>query len=334
MIADDLDRDARNNAESGISSSQTAILVFVPLFLLIGLSTLLYISSSVVRRLKTLTTSVEQIGEHFVPSEEVMRESGGHMDEVDVLVEKTRIVNNKLNDWEQELHEKNEELIRSKKLAAIGTLASGVAHELNNPINNITISAQVLQRKIAGDAPPEVTQIVDEIIGQTLRVKGIVSNLLEFAREREPQLSTVQLPEVVRNAYEQVIRSTDTMDVEFTLDTRDEISIRADAGQLERVFINLFSNAVAVMEGKGRLTVKMEEEDGSVVIWVSDTGKGLSREDQEKIFDPFFTRREKGTGLGLAIVMNIIRQHGGGITVVSEKGMGTVFEIHLPKGAD
>lgn len=334
LIADDLNKDARANAESGINASQTVILVFVPLFLVIGLSLLLVISTSVVRRLKTLTSSVEQIGERFVPGTEVVREKGGRMDEVDILVEKTRRVNSQLMDWERELDDKNEQLIRSKKLAAIGTMASGVAHELNNPINNITISAQVLQKKIPADAPPEVREIVADIIGQTLRVKGIVSNLLEFAREREPRMSKVKLVELVGNAYSRVSRTMDTDGVDFSIDSEAEISIRADNDQLERVFINLFSNAVAVMEGNGKLTVKMEEEDGWAIIWVADNGGGLPQEDLEKIFDPFFTKKENGTGLGLAIVMNIISQHGGDISAVSEEDMGTVFEIRLPERID
>ncbi|GBE58256.1 sensor protein ZraS [bacterium BMS3Abin01] len=330
VISNEFDRDARSNAENGIRQSQVAILVFVPLFLAIGLGTLLFISTGVVRRLKMLTASVEEIGEHFVHGAAPVRGAGGHMDEVDILVEKTRIMNDQLIDWEQELEDKNLELIRSQKLAAIGTLASGVAHELNNPLNNINISAQVLKKQMSATASRKEMETLDDIIGQTLRVRGIVGDLLEFAREREPQLRETDLVSLVGSAYDQASRTMDTDGIDFAVDCEGEVRLSADPNQLERVFINLFANAIVAMKGKGALVVKIEHNSGMVNIWVSDKGKGMSPEDQEKIFDPFFTNREKGTGLGLAIVMNIIRQHGGDISVVSEEGMGTVFEIHLP----
>ena len=136
----DLDSEARDNAEGGISRSQTAILIFFPLFLLFGLGALLYISTGTVKRLKTLTGEIDRIGRRYAHGAPRPSEKPGHNDEVDVLVHKFNNMNEQLIDWEQELDEKNRELLQSKKLAAIGTLAAGVAHELNNPLNNINIS--------------------------------------------------------------------------------------------------------------------------------------------------------------------------------------------------
>ncbi|HDZ59198.1 MAG TPA: HAMP domain-containing histidine kinase, partial [Actinobacteria bacterium] len=194
----------------------------------------------------------------------------------------------------------------------------------------INISAQVLKKQMSATASRKEMETLDDIIGQTLRVRGIVGDLLEFAREREPQLRETDLVSLVGSAYDQASRTMDTDGIDFAVDCEGEVRLSADPNQLERVFINLFANAIVAMKGKGALVVKIEHNSGMVNIWVSDKGKGMSPEDQEKIFDPFFTNREKGTGLGLAIVMNIIRQHGGDISVVSEEGMGTVFEIHLP----
>jgi signal transduction histidine kinase len=234
--------------------------------------------------------------------------------------------------WEEELAHKNSELLQSKKLAAIGTLASGVAHELNNPLNNIYLSAQVLKRRTATDSPPEVVQTVDDILGQTVRVKGIVSDLLEFARERPPHLREVNLAALVRSAYDLLRRTVHVAHVRFTVEAAgDGPVVMADPDQLERVFINLFSNAVAAMPMGGSLTVSMEPRYGVAVVRVADTGQGLSPEDREKIFDPFFTKKASGTGLGLAIVLNIVRKHGGTINVASHEGAGTVFEITLPE---
>ncbi|MHB8159079.1 MAG: sensor histidine kinase [Thermoleophilia bacterium] len=328
----DLDTDARDGAERGIRLSQIAILVFFPLFLLFGLSAMLYISTDVVKRLKTLTGAIDRIGKRYAHGLPAPRTEAAHKDEVDVLVEKFNNMNSQLITWEDELDEKNRELLQSKKLAAIGTLASGIAHELNNPLNNISLSAQVLKKQFGPGDSTATTEIIDDIVGQTARIKGIVGNMLEFAREREPRLEEVELNSLVRNVHGLVSGTHDVEGITFVLDSDDRgVRLQADPAQLEQVFVNLFTNAVAAMAGPGQLTVRIEPEAEAVKIFVSDTGLGISEEDREKVFDPFFTRKDKGTGLGLAIVMNIIRKHGGDISLVSEEGMGTVFEITLPR---
>lgn len=331
-VSTNLDTDARDGAEGGIRQSQIAILVFFPLFLLFGLSAMLYISTDVVKRLKILTGAIDRIGKRYAHGAPAPRTEAVRKDEVDVLVEKFNNMNSQLITWEDELDEKNRELLRSKKLAAIGTMASGIAHELNNPLNNINISAQVLKKQVGPSGPASTTEIIDDIVGQTARVKGIVGNLLEFAREREPRLEEVELTSLVRNAFGLVSGTHDVTGITFVLDANDsDVRLQADPAQLEQVFVNLFTNAVAAMAGAGQLTVRIEPEAQAVKIFVSDTGSGISQEDREKVFDPFFTRKDKGTGLGLAIVMNIIRKHGGDISLFSEEGMGTVFEITLPR---
>jgi len=328
-----LDKSAREKAERGIHISQTAILVVFPVFLAIGLGALLYISGDMARRLKTLTDSVEKVGEKYGHSTLAEPSEERREDEVGRLIKKFNRMHVQLTQWEEELREKNMELLQSKKLAAIGTLAAGVAHELNNPLNNIGISAQVLQRLMRGDTPAEIREILDDITSQTTRVRGIVADLLEFAREREPQLRDIELLGLVEHAYGLVRKSMDTSGVRFSLEAEGEkVPLRADPDQLERVFVNLFTNAVAAMDGKGELIVKVAREDGQLRIWVSDNGRGMPEADREKVFDPFFTRKEKGTGLGLAITLGIIRKHGGGISVTSEEGEGTAFEITLPTG--
>lgn len=167
-----------------------------------------------------------------------------------------------------------------------------------------------------------------------MRVKGIVGDLLEFARGREPHLMAVELRSFISGAYKHLSNTISMGTVRFSAELHpDEIVMYADPEQLEQVFINLFANAVDAMSGEGALTVKVEEEDNLVRIKVSDTGKGISRETLEKIFEPFYTTKDKGTGLGLAIVYNIIEKHHGEIRVESEEGRGTTFIIALPKTA-
>jgi len=232
---------------------------------------------------------------------------------------------------EAELGRKNQELMQARKLAAIGTLASGVAHELNNPLNNIYLSAQVLAREAGEHCTSGAKEAVSDIVGQTERVKRIVGDLLEFARGREPQFTPVELQGLISGAYRHLGSTRNIENIRFSLDVDPrQIVIAADEGQLEQVFNNLLANAVDAMEGRGSLSVRARRNEGSAVVEVSDTGKGIPPESVDKIFEPFFTTKDKGTGLGLAIVYNIVKKHGGDITVESEEGKGTVFTITLP----
>jgi two-component system NtrC family sensor kinase len=327
IISKELDKAARDNAERFIRMSQIAILIVFPLFFIVGIGMLFIISSNVVNRLRLLINIVGKTGKGDYSHIPVSSQK----DEVGILIREFNDMENQLSQREVELDRKNKELLQSKKLAAIGTLASGVAHELNNPLNNIYISAQVLMRE-AGDSCSLMTrETVNDILGQTLRVKRIVGDLLEFARGKEPQLREVELNELLMGAYKLVSTTTNTEDINFMMDTDPAgVIINADHEQMERVFINLFINAVDAMSGKGNLTVNIKREDESAKIRISDTGKGMSADAVEKIFEPFYTTKDKGTGLGLAIVFNIIKKHNGEIKVESEEGRGTTFIITLP----
>lgn len=320
-ISKALDKKARENVDSYIIHSQRAILFFFPLFIIVGVGSFLFVISSVVRRLQVLTEVVEKAGKgYFTQLSEVPEKWAGN-DEVGILTQK-------FNNMELQLAEREKELLQSKKLAAIGTFASGVAHELNNPLNNIYTSAQRLKKKTGEDSPRFLKQGLDDIFGQTMRVKKIVGDLLEFARGREPHFREVELNMLVSGVYSRISSIMDTTDINFSLDTQPgEIIIEADVGQLEQIFINLFSNAVEAMNGKGDLGVKIEPEENKVTISVSDSGKGMSDETIDKIYEPFFTTKDKGTGLGLAIVFNIVQKHNGSIFVKSEEGKGTTFVI-------
>lgn len=295
-----LDRMARMRAEGLIYGSQVAIIIFSPLFLLVGLAMLFF----------------------------VMRDAGALTRKFNGMEEQVKL-------REEELARKDEELTETKRLAALGTLASGVAHELNNPLNNIYISAQVLVRQTKDETSEAVKEVVNDIMGQTARVKRIVGDLLEFARGKYPEYRRFDLGVLVEEVYK-TIKATATDgsgDLKFIMEPGPgPVIIEADPDQVERVFINLFTNAIDAMSGKGELKVRMEEKGASVVVKVSDTGKGMKKESLEKIFEPFYTTKEKGTGLGLPIIFNIIKRHRGEITVDSREGEGASFTITLPRG--
>ena len=332
-ISKELDKVARTNVENTIYMLQLAILIILPLFLITGIGTIFFFNRDVVKRLNAIIEVVEKTGRGNFSKLVLPRHMWSRDDEVSVLITKFNTMEEQLAQRDEELKQKNMELLQSKKLAAIGTLASGVAHELNNPLNNIYISTQVLAKEVDDSTPSAMKEIVADIRSQTLRVKKIVSALLEFARGREPHLIDVELNSLIRGAYSLVHNLADVKKVEFLLESDPGgVNIKADPEQMERVFINLFANAIEAMEGAGRLTVRITPGEGVVKITVTDTGKGIKGKDLENVFEPFFSTKDRGVGLGLAIVFNTINKHNGNISVRSEEGKGTIFTITIPGG--
>lgn len=327
IVSKDLDAAARERVERHIGSLQRVTFILFPLFFLVGLIAQFAIIQSIVRRLRILTLAIEKTGHGDFSSLSLPQEE----DEVGALIKAFNKMEYDLTERDKELGRKNEELLRSRKLVSIGILASGVAHELNNPLNNIYISAQIMEKEMGDSCPPPVKEIVNDIVGQTRRMKQIVGDLLEFARGREPHIREVEIEEIIMAAYKLVSTNTDTSGIRLLIGVEPRnLMVEVDPEQMERVFINLFTNAIEAMSGAGDLDIKARKEDEVIRIEISDTGKGMSQDKVEKIFEPFYTTRDKGTGLGLAIIFNIIKKHGGSIDAVSEVGKGTTFAITLP----
>ena len=329
-LSKELDRAAREKVDRTISISQTALLILFPLFLMVGIATLFAIIRSAVRQLKILARAIEMTGKGNFSSLPVPSK----LDEVGMLINAFNTMENDLITRDEEIAQKNEELLQSRKLASLGTLASGVAHELNNPLNNIYLAAQILTKEIDTETcPPIIRETVGDIYSQTLRVKRIVSDLLAFAREKPPELVAVNIADIITALLSQMSIAGDLQNVRYTLETPENLVVHADRHMMEQVFINLFTNAVDAMDGNGDIYLKGNRDDQWVKITITDTGKGIPEEKIRRIFDPFFTTKDKGTGLGLAIVYSIIEKHKGKIEVTSEAGKGTTFIITLPGGA-
>jgi len=329
-LSKDLDRSARSKAERSISISQRTTLFLFPLSLIVGLGTLFMIGQSIVKRLEILRTAIEKTARGDFLSLPL----GDERDEVGVLMKTFNKMEAGLVERDQEISKKNEELYHSRKLASIGTLASGVAHELNNPLNNIYLSAQVLSKEMGvGDFPPIIRETVEDIFSQTLRVKRIVSDLLEFSREKAPVLKEVNLAGLVEDVTSRMMMSNMLSLIKLSVNVPRDVNLLADRHLMEQVFVNLLINSVDAMAGdEGTIDITVNRSGDEIVIKVSDSGKGIPSDVLQRIFDPFYTTKEKGTGLGLAIVYNISRKPNGTISVESTVGKGTTFTIVL-KGA-
>ncbi|MGQ9696924.1 MAG: [Fe-Fe] hydrogenase large subunit C-terminal domain-containing protein [Armatimonadota bacterium] len=232
------------------------------------------------------------------------------------------------------LKEAEEQLIQSAKLASMGQLAAGIAHEINNPLGTVTLFAHLMMKSMPEDDPrrADLQMIVDE----AARCKEIVAGLLDFSRRGKLKLRNTNINELLDEALASVEKKPefDLVEVRKAYDPGLP-DIQADASQLKQVFVNLMVNAAEAMPRGGTLTLSTRagSDGGSVVVSVSDTGCGIPKENLDKLFTPFFTTKQigKGTGLGLAVAYGIIKMHHGSIEVQSTVGKGTTFEITLPR---
>ncbi len=233
---------------------------------------------------------------------------------------------------EQDLHHVTRQQIgRSEKLASIGRLAAGIAHEINNPLTGVlTFAHLVRDRQEPGSQDRED---VDLIIHETGRVAEVVQGLLDFARERPVTKRELDVNTVIQRMIRLVENQKEMRMIHIEQDYAEDLpGVLGDANQLQQVLLNLFLNAAAAMASGGILRVTTFADAGDVVIVVADSGCGIPPENLDKIFDPFFTTKPvgQGTGLGLSVSYGIIEQHGGGIEAESEWGAGSTFTIRLP----
>jgi signal transduction histidine kinase len=238
------------------------------------------------------------------------------------------------NNMATQLNIKQDHLIQSRKLAAIGTFSSGIAHELNNPLNNISLSTDTLLEEYNELDEAEAKEILSDIMIQTDRASKIVKNLLDFSRDKAFSAVRLNIKDVT-DATIKLIANQLRINAIWLEDyiPKDLPEIKGDLQKLQQVFLNLFLNAIQVMPEGGLIYLEATHTpDGYIKINVSDTGTGIAPKDQEHIFDPFYTTKEvgKGTGLGLSIVYGIVKKHGGYIEVKSKVNIGTTFSVYLP----
>ncbi|MFN3966646.1 MAG: ATP-binding protein [Endomicrobiia bacterium] len=257
------------------------------------------------------------------------------------IEEHSRLLEQKVEERTRELKESHAPLIQISKMAAVGQLAGGVAHELNNPIGVILGFAQLVAKDLKEDNP--LYMPLKSIEREAIRCKKLISDLLTFSRVGKTEKEKADINELIEQTLSLISAQAKVKGVEIIKEYGENLpQIMVNKNQIQQVIINLCNNAIDAMPEGGKLTIKTEspsyppfskeEEVGFIEITVSDTGIGMSEEVKKRIFEPFFTTKEvgKGTGLGLSLVYEIVQKHNGKIEVESEVGKGTTFKIMLP----
>lgn len=305
-----------------VEKSQTIHLIALVPIVILSILVALFLVFNVSRPLKTIENAIKKIvnGDY----ENIPSISTG--DEFESLVAS-------LNNMIDELNRRNEQLVQAKKLASLGRLTSGMAHELIEPLNNTSKSLQILIEELEEDNLEFKKDLLINAEREVSRGRNIVKALLEFARGRSISFKWTNFEYLVSSSIQR-IKAVLPDNVKFNLEVPGNLQVCVGPERIERVMVNLILNAVQAMEDGGEITIKayLQEDKGAFCFQVQDTGRGIPAKNIDKIFDPFFTTKEggKGSGLGLSIVYGIIEQHGGQISVSSEEGKGAVFTVSLP----
>jgi len=293
---------------------------------LVGVIMYLLIDIFVVRRLALLSQAMDRY-----PEEEFGEEGlSGRSDEIGTLSRRFADLGRRLLQSLDELEKSRQQVFQAEKMASLGRLSAGIAHEVNNPLGGMRNCVKTLR------ATPDDQQLLDrylELLDKGLqRVEHTMRQLLNFGRQEPLRLQTVEINQVVEECFE-LIRYR-MKDIELKLDLRFFGSFKVDVEALRQVVVNIGLNAMQAMSNQGVLTVSTSARKSSILISISDTGQGIDEEDLHRIFDPFYTTKDigEGTGLGLSVSYSLVKRMGGTIMVESVMGQGSCFTIELPFG--
>ncbi|HEX8367079.1 MAG TPA: ATP-binding protein [Pyrinomonadaceae bacterium] len=303
----------------------SVISALVPNLLLV-----LLIVRTISRPLQRITVAAVRVTEGEYGTEIDMRRSN---DEIGLLAESFNEMSRKMADDIEQLQKLNEQLIRTEKLAAMGTLAAGVAHEVNNPLASISSLIQMLQRRENLDA--ETKEKLKLISTQITRITQVTRDMMDFARARPAAKSSIDVNAILQTSLRLASFDKAFQHLHLKTDLNENLpKVFADGDQLEQVFLNLLLNARDAMPEGGELSVKTFRRDGSIAVRIDDSGNGIEEKNLKKIFDPFFSTKPtgEGTGLGLAVCYGIVTAHNGKIEVESNGSGGTCFLVTLPAG--
>jgi len=319
----------------GIAFLGILIIVFVSVFLAKRLSTPLRRLEEISRRVAEgeydheFTARGPREIEHLARSlNEMAKQLRGEKRE---LEEWANTLEKKVAERSEEMKKIHAQLFRSEKLASLGKLAAGVAHEINNPLTGVLTNSSLLLEDLDRDDPRR--EDVEVMVNETIRCREIVKRLLDFAKQTKPQKRLASINTLIETIVLLVRNQASFRNVTIEKHLEADLpDVLVDPDQIQQVFVNIILNAAEAMTRGGKLTIRSwASPDGqSVLVSIADTGPGIPEEVRERIFDPFFTTKEHGTGLGLSISYGIVEQHGGTVSVESAVGKGSTFTIQLP----
>jgi signal transduction histidine kinase len=255
-----------------------------------------------------------------------------------LLSERERLLA-EIADWNRELEarvqEKSEaltraqaEIVQSEKLATLGYLSAGMAHEIRNPLNSIALFVQLIR---SGLDEAERLEYVDKILKEVDRIDSILGKLLDASKRPRFEISEVRVDKVLENTLEAFTPQLNQKKIQVITEIRRiPPAIKADPMEIEQIFTNLFLNSIHVMPEQGTLRVQLDQDESYINLKISDTGPGIPPENLPNIFDPFFTTNSRGTGLGLSVVLRIVKTYKGKIEVEKSDADGTTFSVRLP----
>jgi len=324
-VAEDLVNRERRSVDAMLRISKQIPFGFIIVLLLLLAYLVVFIARQILAPLARMKRTAERVARgDFTPITPI-RKFHDEFSQLSVAMNRMMI----------QLAHRHDLLVQAHKLKAVGTLTAGVAHELNNPINNIMLTAASLQEDYGDLDEDERRDMVNDLVGESERAQKIVRNLLDFARETNIESHAIEPVRLVEETLQLATNQIKLGKVKVSGEVDDNLpTIHGDFQQLTQVLLNIVLNALDAMPGGGKLRISIRATRGGdfVSIEFSDTGTGIPDHIVGSIFDPFFTTKPgaRGTGLGLSVSLGIIKQHGGDIRVRSEAGVGTTFTVLLP----
>lgn len=323
--AEDLATRERRSVEAMLTASQHMAMAFLAVLLLLILLLAAFIARQMLAPLNRIMLATRRIAEGDLTPITPRRRYHDEFSELATAI----------NYMLHELVRRQQLLLQTHKLKAIGTLTAGVAHELNNPINNLMLTAAALEEDFADLSDEERFELVEDLVHESERARDIVRNLLDFARESEVELTPLDMEQLIGDTLQLAANQVKLAKVKVRGEVEENVPpVHGDRHQLTQVFLNLVLNALDAMPDGGvlEITVEKSEDRNYVNIAFADTGMGIPQQYIDNIFDPFFSTKKqaRGTGLGLSVSLGIIKQHGGDIRVESQVGEGTTFTVSLP----
>jgi signal transduction histidine kinase len=290
------------------------------------LAGILFLIRGIIQRCKILNMLIENTGKGVFKKYKLFKIS----DELDLLIYKFNLMEEKLKEREEELERQREEMYQMSKMAALGRLLTKISHELNNPVNNLSLTLKTLERELSSEDKEKFKEYIEDLQKQARRIKEIIEHFLIYSKKRSLNKTSIPLKGFILKTWEKFIKDHPENEILFKIDSPEDLKLEGDPILIESALINILKNAYEAMEGKGTIKIAVTVKDRMIHLEIRDTGKGIPDEIKASIFEPFFSTKPSGIGIGLSLAKEILQKHGGDILLKESTEKGTTFEIILP----